>query len=229
MIGVVSKRQVATRPRRADGGLLRFLVAAVAAAGVTFGLFLLMYELVSSGTENRADYEIFSGIHFGPVEIPDEVITRNRRESEEPPPPSDPPPPPRMPVSKTEEPLRKFSGIDLPALDIPLTGGEGLFIGNLRKQDLDAEGEIIPVVVIRPIYPREAALSGTEGWVKVEFTITETGIVKDPSVIEAEPPRVFNREAIRAILKWKFKPRVVDGIAVERRAHQVIEFTLDRP
>ena len=46
-------------------------------------------------------------------------------------------------------------------------------------------------------------------------------------MIEAQPPRVFNREAIRAILKWKFKPRVVDGIAVERRATQVIDFTLD--
>jgi len=53
------------------------------------------------------------------------------------------------------------------------------------------------------------------------------GTVKDPRVIEAEPARIFNREAIRAILKWKFKPRVVDGIAVERRATQIIDFSLD--
>ena len=102
-----------------------------------------------------------------------------------------------------------------------------MFIGNFQQVNRSAEGDIIPVVVIRPMYPREAAISGTQGWVKVEFIITEDCTVKDPRVIDAKPPIVFNREAIRAILKWKFKPRVVDGIAVERRATQVIDFTLD--
>jgi len=46
-------------------------------------------------------------------------------------------------------------------------------------------------------------------------------------VVDAQPPRIFNREAMRALLKWKFKPRVVDGVAVERRATQVIDFSLD--
>jgi protein TonB len=46
-------------------------------------------------------------------------------------------------------------------------------------------------------------------------------------VIDSQPPRVFDREAIRAILRWKFKPRVVDGQAVERQATQTIDFTLD--
>ena len=99
--------------------------------------------------------------------------------------------------------------------------------GSFAQVDKDAEGDIIPVVVIRPMYPRDAAIAGLEGWVKVEFTITEVGTVKDPRVIDADPPRVFNREAVRAILKWKFKPRVVDGVAVERRATQVIDFSLD--
>ena len=84
-----------------------------------------------------------------------------------------------------------------------------------------------PIVVIRPIYPRDAAISGIEGWVKIEFTITEAGTVKDPQVVDAKPARVFNRAAIRAILKWKFKPRVVEGVAVDRRASQTIDFTLD--
>jgi protein TonB len=77
------------------------------------------------------------------------------------------------------------------------------------------------------MYPRDAAMQGVEGWVKVEFTITEIGTVKDPRVIDADPPRIFNREALRAILKWKFKPRVVDGVAVERQATQIIDFNLD--
>ena len=99
--------------------------------------------------------------------------------------------------------------------------------GKPDERGSSVEGDIIPIVVIRPLYPREAAISGIEGWVKVEFTITAIGTVKNPKVIDAKPLRMFNREAIRAILKWKFKPRIVSGVAVERRATQVIDFNLD--
>jgi periplasmic protein TonB len=206
---------------------LRTVIAAVVAVAVTFGLFLFMYELISSGGGDRGELDAIAGIHFGKVEIPDEITTRSRRKPPKPPPPKEPPPPPKMQVAKMEQPVQSLPQMDLPNLDVPLVGGEGMFIGNFQQVDRSAEGDIIPVVVIRPMYPREAAMSGTEGWVKVEFTITEAGTVKDPRVIDANPPRVFNREAIRAILKWKFKPRVVEGVAVERRATQVIDFTLD--
>ena len=112
-------------------------------------------------------------------------------------------------------------------LKLGVTGGAGMFIGNFQQVDQSTEGDIIPIVRINPIYPREAAINGTEGWVKLEFTITETGTVKSPRVIDSQPPRIFNREAIRAILKWKFKPRVVDGVAVERQATQTIDFKLE--
>jgi len=206
---------------------LRLPIAALLALGVTFGLFLFMHKLISSGSGERAELNAIAGIHFGPVEIPDEIITRSRRKPQKPPPPRDSPPPPKMQISKMDRPVRNMPRMNIPNLDVPLVGGDGMFIGNFQQVDRSAEGDIIPVVVIRPMYPREAAISGTQGWVKIEFIITEVGTVKNPRVIEAQPPRVFNREAIRAILKWKFKPRVVDGIAVERRATQVIDFTLD--
>ena len=206
---------------------LRLPIAAMVALGVTFSLFLFMQKLISLGDDKRADLGAIAGIRFGPVEIPDEIITRSRRRPPKPPPPKDPPPPPKMQVSKMDRQLQNMPRMDMPNLDLPLVGGEGMFIGNFQQVDPSAEGDIIPVVVIRPMYPREAAISGIQGWVKIEFMITETGTVKAPRVIAAKPPRVFNREAIRAILKWKFKPRVVDGIAVERRATQVIDFTLD--
>jgi protein TonB len=206
---------------------LRTLIAALAAVGVTFGLFLLMYALISSGADQRTELETIAGIRFGPVDIPDEIMTRSRRRPVKPPPPKEPPPPPRMQISKMDRQEQNMPQMDIPDLDLPMVGGSGMFIGNFQQVDRGAEGDIIPVVVIRPMYPREAAITGTQGWVKVEFTITDAGTVKDPRVIDAKPPRIFNREAIRAILKWKFKPRVVDGIAVERRATQVIDFTLD--
>lgn len=206
---------------------LRIALAALVAVAVTFGLFLFMYRLISSGGDDRAELDAIAGIHFGKVEIPDEIVTRSRRKPPRPPPPREPPPPPKLQVAKIEQPVQNLPQMDLPDLDVPLVSGTGMFIGNFQQVDHATEGDIIPMVVIRPMYPREAAMTGTEGWVKVEFTITEAGTVKDPRVIEANPPHVFNREAIRAILKWKFKPRVVEGVAVERRATQVIDFTLD--
>jgi len=206
---------------------LRVPIAALVAVGVTFGLFLFMYTLISSGGGNRAELDAISGIHFGPVEIADEIISKSRRKPIKPPPPKEPPPPPRMQISKMDQQVQNMPRMDIPDLDVPMVGGTGMFIGNFQQVDKNAEGDIIPVVVIRPMYPRDAAISGTEGWVKIEFTITEVGTVKNPRVIDAKPARIFNREAIRAILKWKFKPRVVEGIAVERRATQIIDFTLD--
>jgi len=206
----------------------RSLISALLAVGVTFGLFLFMFKLISSGGNNNDEMEAIAGIHFGPVDIPDEVMTKNRRIPKKPPPPKNPPPPPKMQVSKMDQTVENMPQLDLPNLDVPMSGGEGMFIGNFATVDKTEEGDIIPIVVIRPMYPRDAAMQGLEGWVKVEFTITAIGTVKDPRVIDADPKRVFNREAIRAILKWKFKPRVIDGVAVDRPATQTIEFSLDQ-
>lgn len=206
----------------------RGLISALLAVVVTFGLFLFMFKLISSGGNNNEELEAIAGIHFGPVDIPDDVMTRNRRIPKKPPPPRKPPPPPKMQVSKMEQTVQNMPTLDLPDLDVPMSGGEGMFIGSFASVDKTEEGDIIPIVVIRPMYPRDAAMKGLEGWVKVEFTITATGTVKNPRVIDSRPPRVFNREAVRAILKWKFKPRVVDGVAVDRLATQVIDFNMDK-
>jgi len=203
-------------------------ISALLAVGVTFGLFLFMFKLISSGGNSNEEMEAIAGIHFGPVDIPDDVMTKNRRIPKKPPPPKNPPPPPKMQISKMEQTVQNMPALNLPNLDIPMSSGEGMYIGNAASINRTEEGDIIPIVVIRPMYPRDAAMKGLEGWVKVEFTITAIGTVKNPRVIDAKPPRVFNREAIRAILKWKFKPRVIEGVAVDRVATQTIDFSLDQ-
>jgi protein TonB len=208
---------------------LRLPVAALAAAGVTFGLFLFMHKLISSGGQGRPELEEIAHIRFGKVDIPEELVSKVLRKPPQPPAPRDPPRPPRMQLSRLAPQLQDLPQLDLPELQPPLAGGAGMFIGSFEAPGRQADGDIIPVMVMRPMYPREAAMAGIEGWVKVEFTITEQGDVRDPQVVDAQPPRVFNRAALRAILKWKFKPRVVEGVAVERRATQVIDFALDEP
>lgn len=207
---------------------LRSPIAAMFAVAVTFGLFLFMFKLISSGGNNNEELEAIAGIHFGPVDIPDDVMLKNRRIPKKPPPPKNPPPPPKMQVAKMDKTVQNMPVLDLPDLDVPMSGGAGMFIGNFASVDRTEEGDVIPIVVIRPMYPRDAAMKGQEGWVKIEFTITAIGTVKNPKVVDSKPPRVFNREAIRAILKWKFKPRVIDGVAVDRLATQIIDFSLDQ-
>jgi protein TonB len=102
----------------------------------------------------------------------------------------------------------------------------GPFLGN--PEQLSGDGDIIPIAQVTPMYPRRAALKGIEGWVKLEFTIMPDGSVDDVKVIDAKPRRIFNRAAIKSILRWKFKPRVVNGKAVARRATQTMEFKLQK-
>ena len=49
----------------------------------------------------------------------------------------------------------------------------------------------------------------------VEFTVTKQGSVRDPVVVQAEPEGIFDQAAMDAVLKFKYKPRVIDGEAVE--------------
>ena len=65
------------------------------------------------------------------------------------------------------------------------------------------------------MYPRRAQTRGIEGYVILEFVVTKTGSVRDPVVIEAKPPGIFNRAALQAALKFKYKPKVVNGEPID--------------
>ncbi len=77
-----------------------------------------------------------------------------------------------------------------------------------------AEGDYLPIVRVAPVYPARALSRGLEGFVDMSFTVTSAGTVKDPIVLQSSSS-LFERAAIRAVLKFKYKPRVVDGIPVE--------------
>ena len=103
------------------------------------------------------------------------------------------------------------SGDGWSTLDFELEGpGEA----ELGIGDYTSDGEYLPMYKVKPQYPRRAQQRGIEGWVVVEFTVTETGTVEDPVVSSSDPPGIFDRAAINAALKFKYKPRVVDGKAI---------------
>ena len=73
----------------------------------------------------------------------------------------------------------------------------------------------VPISKVPPIYPRRAQERGIEGCVMLEFIVTKVGAVRDPVVVWAQPSGIFDRAAMRAAMKFKYKPQIRDGEAIE--------------
>ncbi|MGX5172433.1 energy transducer TonB [Aliikangiella sp. IMCC44653] len=62
------------------------------------------------------------------------------------------------------------------------------------------------------------------GYVKFLMDVDETGAPINPKIIESHPKGVFDKDALAALLKWKFKPKYVDGVAVVQRG---LKYTME--
>lgn len=193
---------------------------------VALVLFLLMNTLISGGRGQQGAATAGQIVDLIRVQEDEIVQTKKRVRPKKPPPPKDPPPPPKLKVSSEAKPQKNPMRIDLPKIDVSGAGGGGPFIGKWEPGDPAAEGEAVPIVRIDPQYPREALMDGTEGYVRFRVLIGPDGSVMDVEVVEAAPGRLFVRNATRAVRRWKFKPRIVDGVAVERWATTSIVFEL---
>lgn len=69
-----------------------------------------------------------------------------------------------------------------------------------------APPELRPISTPAPRYPPDALRSGQAGEVLVEFTVNPDGSVSNARVVRADPPRVFDREAVSAVRRWRFEP-----------------------
>lgn len=189
---------------------------------ISCAIFLLMYKLITDRPEVAPKEQAPFSIRFGPVEIPPELPDDIRKPPPEPPTLTEPPrtPPIEIPDPTREPPVVDDFDPKGPGLPGP---GPGMPVGPASAPS----GDVVPLVTVRPIYPRMAAAKNQEGRVLVEFTISELGLVGNPRVIESDPRGVFDRAALRAIQKWKFKPYVVEGQPRERTATQEFQFRLE--
>ena len=205
---------------------LRYLSALILGVLISLGLFFLMQSLIDSGEQNTNASSEGQIMEFIRIREDETLSIKDRRKPKKPKPPKEPPPPPKLIVEKQVKPTMNRIKIEIPNIDLPSIAGGGPFLGNWAGNPL-AEGDVLPIVRIDPQWPREALVEGIEGYVVVEVTIGADGSVKDVRVIQSEPRRMFDRNVIRAVLKWKFKPRIINGVPVERKAIQMLEFTLD--
>lgn len=72
-----------------------------------------------------------------------------------------------------------------------------------------------PLSTPAPRYPSDALRAAQSGEVQVEFTVAPDGSVSDARVVRADPPRVFDREAVAAVRRWRFEP-VAEPVTTRR-------------
>ena len=184
---------------------IRYVIGTALGALVTLSLFMIMQALIKS---DKSPFD--EGVKGRIVDFvrlqEDESIETKTRKPKPPPPPDEPPP--DMPKPEFDNALES-QGVDISAASLDLNlniGGIGGF---------SSDGEYLPIVKVAPVYPRSAQTRGIEGYVILEFVVTKTGAVRDPVVIEAKPPGIFNRAALTAALKFKYKPKVVNGEPID--------------
>jgi TonB family protein len=79
---------------------------------------------------------------------------------------------------------------------------------------------------VQPAYPYRAQVSKTEGWVDVEFTVAESGNVKDIVVKATSTPGIFENAAVKAVSQWRYQPVVREATTVPVRTQLRIRFNL---
>jgi protein TonB len=78
----------------------------------------------------------------------------------------------------------------------------------------------------KPSYPGRARSRHIEGWVKIELSISPSGSVASARVVGAQPPGIFDEAALSATKNCRFKPKIVNGVAVTQTATKRSIFTL---
>lgn len=182
----------------------RVAVAIGLGAGVTFGLLFLMQMLIASGRGLNTDARRFEITDFVRVER-EQRVEREEKKPEKPPEPEQQPEMPNPDQNSNYDNSLAVS-MSAPSVNTSVNiGGLGFGV---------SDGEYLPIVKVAPVYPTRAAARGLEGYVIVEFTVTQTGATKDIFVVESTSS-LFERAAVDAAAKFKYKPRVIDGNPVE--------------
>lgn len=180
----------------------RYSASAAIAVLITGGLLLVMHYAIHNEETQVVLVLPSANLQLLPSIAEDEVIVRPPRQA--------PPPKPEKLPPVAVQPFEVIGdGWSDIGVSTPTPGpgrssmGRGL-----------AEGDYLPIMKVPPEYPNRMLSRGIEGWVLVEYTVDKLGRVQAPRVIDAQPGSGFNTSALRAVMRYKYRPRVVDGETV---------------
>ena len=223
---------------------MRVPLAFLGACLMALALFALMLYMVAPPRSQPSDQPLTVANFVRLDGDSSDTATRSRQQAPQPPQPPTPQPPPPTPQAA-------MPSASLPALDLPLPSlSSGIAVNSAPTPSLaglsagaaapsapapsepggqpgNPQSEVMPLNDVSPEYPRYALQRGIEGHVKLAFTISRAGAVENLRVLEASPHNVFEREARRAAVRWRFAPRTEGGLAVAREAVKTLYFRLE--
>ena len=204
--------------------MIRVLLSLPIAAAIALALFSFMAWMVDGG--HRRAVEQSEAVSFNMVMIENEQEVQ-RRQRTVPPQPKPPEVPEQMRLSQAKAKASTVSPLSMqPTLGLD-TAIDGLAISTPSFGDFGVNQQAMPLYRVEPRYPAKALRRGAEGFVVLRFTIDPTGRPTDIAVVDANPKRMFEKEAIRALRKWNYQPKVVDGNALSQLGQTVrLEFKL---
>ena len=181
---------------------VRLAIGAALAVPVASGLFFIMQYLIATASPDIDDSKQRK---LPDIFMPDrDITTEYKLKPDRPEDPEEPPPDLETPPVEVEMNIEPVN--IAPATTFKLDGGRGMSA---------SDGEYLPIVKVAPIYPRRAQTRGIEGYCIVEYTVTKSGSIRDPRAVDCQPSGVFERASVKAALKFKYKPRVIDGDPIE--------------
>ncbi|MXW46146.1 MAG: TonB family protein [Gammaproteobacteria bacterium] len=183
----------------------RYFVALSIGGFAALALLWLMQFLIATGQAAITEALDARFVDFVRVKR-EETVERKQEKPDRPPEVDDEPPDiPQQDMDSSDFDSSVAVSAPNPDMDVGLDGELGDF--SL------AEGDYLPIVKVAPMYPRRAQSRGLEGYCDLQFTVTPLGTTADVSVIECTSS-LFERASVQALLKFKYKPRVVNGTAI---------------
>lgn len=192
------------------GSIIRIIVGIPIAAIVTVLLFNIMRILIIPDS-----VEVEEGGDQLRISINDEVaeVEARRRDTtiEDVDQIDPPPPPPQIERQAAEQPTEGLDTIvgQIPEFEAPQLASDNV---SFSVSDRDAQ----PLVRIEPSYPPRAAERGLEGTCAVRFDVTPDGTPTNITILNCSSS-MFERASIRAVERWRYQPRIQDGVPIARR------------
>ncbi|MFH2066843.1 MAG: energy transducer TonB [Pseudomonadota bacterium] len=210
--------------------MIRYTLGLLPACVAVFLLFWGLQGMIGVGRVlviRRDDLHLVDFVRLNK----EQVVTPKERKTVSKPKPIKNPAKPKVDVKREIEVVRQPllpEKIDYtPSLDLSAVSGLGdAMVDGFGGKEISAD--VLPLARIEPIYPKRAKMMKKEGYVKLEFVITPFGTVRNVKVVDADPPGLFDDSACRAVLRWKFKPKIENDKPIEQLAMIQIDFKLNQ-
>jgi protein TonB len=204
---------------------MKIILAFLCSIFVTGSIFAVMNGMVSSDGAQNKNLGEQTVIDF--IRLKKDSDSRvKEREKKEPPKPKKPPVPPQQ-TAKQNTPMKQMA-MRMPNITPDLSLANKSLLGDAQIGMGFGDGDVIPLVRMPAQYPSKAKRRNIEGFVKARLEVNTLGTVDSVDIVDSKPKGVFERSAIRALYKYKFKPQMIDGKPQAQTVIQTLDYVLDK-